>query len=570
MASASLMLALLSLGALGKHLQRDLQIHEFRESIPTGYTLTGPASSDAMIDLRIALVQNDTAGLIDALYDVSTPSSSDYGKHLSKEEVEASVTPKAESVSAVHSWLNENGVNATTISPAGDWLSVQLPVGKANEMLGAEYSMFTHAGSGTQAVRTLSYSIPVDLQDHIDLVHPTVTFPNPHGHTLGIGASLRAKQTMAKMKRNVAASSPCANISSITPSCLQYLYNIPATPATNDSNHLAVTGYVDQWANLDDLQTFLKTYRPDMNSSTAFSLQTVDGGTNNQTAADAGIEANLDIQYTLGIATDVPITFISVGGNDFHEALLDTAYFLLNETSVPQVVTTSYGDAEYLVSQKLAYNLCNAYAQLGARGVSVIFASGDGGVSGLHYPYDGCTTFIPTFPSGCPYVTSVGGTVDIPQTAVSFSSGGFSNYWSRPSYQGSAVESYLSVLGSNDTGLYNASGRGFPDVAAYAVDFAVVADGKTLPINGTSCAAPTFASMISLLNDQLIGAGKPVLGFLNPFLYSTGLSALNDITIGDNLACSNYTTGFYAGPGWDPVTGLGTPDFARLRSAVGL
>ena len=40
-------------------------------------------------------------------------------------------------------------------------------------------------------------------------------------------------------------------------------------------------------------------------------------------------------------------------------------------------------------------------AQLGTRGVSVIYASGDGGVSGSQFD-DQCTTFVPTFPSGCP------------------------------------------------------------------------------------------------------------------------------------------------------------------------
>jgi len=71
-----------------------------------------------------------------------------------------------------------------------------------------------------------------------------------------------------------------------------------------------------------------------------------------------------------------------------------------------------------------------------------------------------------------------------------------------------------------------------------------------------------------LLNDRLIAAGKSPLGFLNPFLYSTGASALNDITTGDNPGCN--TNGFPADTGWDPVTGLGTPNFPALFTAVGL
>lgn len=61
----------------------------------------------------------------------------------------------------------------------------------------------------------------------------------------------------------------------------------------------------------------------------------------------------LDTQYTVGLATDVPVTFISVGG-DFLDALLDTANYVIGEDSPPQVLSTSYGDNENDVSQKLA------------------------------------------------------------------------------------------------------------------------------------------------------------------------------------------------------------------------
>ena len=150
-------------------------------------------------------------------------------------------------------------------------------------------------------------------------------------------------------------------------------------------------------------------------------------------------------------------------------------------------------------------------------------------------------------------VTSIGGTSNIPETAVYFSSGGFSNHFTRPAYQETAVQQYLAYMGDTEAGLYNASGRGFPDVAAYALNFDVIIEGINVPVGGTSCAAPTFASVVSLLNDELTSAGRPVLGFLNPWLYSAAASALNDITEGNNFACSNMTTGFNATVGWDPV-----------------
>ena len=72
--------------------------------------------------------------------------------------------------------------------------------------------------------------------------------------------------------------------------------------------------------------------------------------------------------------------------------------------------------------------------------------------------------------------------------------------------------------------------------------------------------------MVSLLNDARIAAGLPSLGFLNPWLYSQGYKGLNDITSGNNPGCG--TQGFQAVNGWDPVTGLGTPNFGLLKDLV--
>ena len=212
--------------------------------------------------------------------------------------------------------------------------------------------------------------------------------------------------------------------------------------------------------------------------------------------------------------------------------------------------------------------LCNAYAQLGARGTSILFASGDGGVAGSQTTT--CSkSFLPTFPSGCPFMTSVGATTGTTETAATFSSGGFSNVFARPSYQSTAVATYLTALGTTNSGKFNTSGRAFPDVSAQGQNVQIVQDKATESVAGTSCSSPIFASVVSLLNDRLIAAGKAPLGFLNPFLYSAaGAAALNDVTTGDNPGCG--TNGFPAKAGWDPVTGLGTPNFAKLLTAVGL
>ena len=132
--------------------------------------------------------------------------------------------------------------------------------------------------------------------------------------------------------------------------------------------------------------------------------------------------------------------------------------------------------------------------QLGLRGVSVLESSGDTGAY-FHHLSPRCINslqlgvgaacqsndgkkspqFTPQFPGTCPYITAVGGTQSIrPEVAWDAGSGGFSNYFSQPSYQQSAVSNYLQNEISSSTLAYykpffNSSGRGFPDVSAHSL-----------------------------------------------------------------------------------------------------
>lgn len=205
-----------------------------------------------------------------------------------------------------------------------------------------------------------------------------------------------------------------------------------------------------------------------------------------------------------------------------------------------KVITASYGEAEANFPAAYTRRQCDEFMKLGLQGHTIMFASGDYGVAS--FPGDmgiqsGClgpeeTIFAPQYPSGCPYVLSVGGsmiganrTVYDPEVVMSahlsgdaynFSSaGGFSNYFKRPTYQGGHVETYfhrahltypyyeeLEVDFSTAQGVYNRIGRGFPDVSANGAKFPAQTGGPTYHFYGASLSSPLFAGVLTLVRDS--------------------------------------------------------------------
>lgn len=296
------------------------------------------------------------------------------------------------------------------------------------------------------------------------------------------------------------------------------------------------------------------------------------------------------MQYVLGISHPIPILEYSTGGRGplvptadqptppgSNEPYLEflTALLAQDDSELPQTLSTSYGEEEQSIPEEYALKVCNMFMQLGARGVSVLFSSGD---SGPGYSClsnrDESVFFNPTFPAGCPYVTAVGGTSGTaPESAVAFSSGGFSIYHEQPDYQREAVSAYLKGLGDTYAPFFNATGRGIPDVAAQGLGFGVIDKGRTVRVSGTSASSPVFAGIVALLNAARKSQGEPPLGFLNPWLYNNS-AALTDITTGAGIGCTGIRTFGSTGAqwnatvGWDPVTGLGTPKFGALLEAA--
>jgi len=309
-------------------------------------------------------------------------------------------------------------------------------------------------------------------------------------------------------------------------------------------------------------------------------------------ARDAwSVETSLDVEWAHAIAPMANILNVTTDpaetqGVQGFPAMMNAEQFIVDNHQAT-VITQSFGAIEegFHTTNSLM-NLRHAFISAAANGVTVLASSGDGGsANSLKTPVPLPSTVpYPTvnWPASDPLVTAVGGTYlcTDPQTGTTVDStdppvncgvnppvreigwidsgGGFSHVFAAPGYQGFAAGSM----------------RGVPDVAWQAssrtgplvYDTAPGAGGWFI-VGGTSCSSPQFAGVVAIA-DQIAGHG---LGQINPTLYQLASSDYSkyffDVTTGNNQADPSIP-GYNAGPGWDPVTGLGTPDAANLAPAL--
>ncbi|CAG7918310.1 unnamed protein product [Penicillium olsonii] len=588
------------------------------ENLPTGapygWTFVNSPPKDSTISLSIALGRQNLDQLESKLNSLSTPGSAEYGKWLEKHDIDSQfpIVDKG----PVIQWLQQADISE--ITGDGSLVNFTGSVENVNRLLNASFAYYQNGGS--KKLRTIQYSIPDDLDDYIDIISPTVYFGKVQGAT---PVPSKSSPLQAQKVSSKEVSPSCQT--SITPSCLKQMYNIgDYVPEPAAGSRIGFGSFLNQSAQKSDLEAYEALFNI---TSQSFTVETINGGIDNQNAPGSDVgEANLDVQLITAIAHPLPIQEFITGdvapfipGPDepteadaSNEPYLSYYEYLLSRDNadLPQVISNSYGDDEQTVPEKYAKRVCNLIGLNSLRGITIIQSSGDegkasfsqtslkilskltiAGVGSACQASDGVTPqFNPIFPATCPYVTAVGGTSAVsPEVAWNASSGGFSNYFVQPRYQQSAVEDYLTQLSSETKEYYSSfadfGGRGFPDVSAHSLypDYEVINLGKKSASGGTSAAAPTFAGIVALLNDARLRAGKPVLGFLNPFLYSQGQKALNDIVDGHSYGCGGINPqtnqavngsliipGAYwnATEGWDPVTGLGTPNFQKLKDLV--
>jgi len=569
-----------------------------RHTVPAGWTKSVAAKSSAKVHFHVALTQQNTDKLDKIFWEVSDPNHENYQNFLTTEEIQALVAPSASDRQAVLTWLEASGV--TKIADFVDSIEAWTTVEVAEKMFSTSFYEFAHE-SGKRVVKAFGQvSVPDNVHDVIDSVMGLSSFPVPH-----LSAH---RQVGDEIVENDA----------IIPQTIWSLYSMP----TNISSGTSSIGQgVIEWEDQSFDPKDLSDYATSVNIEIPAVPKAQIIGPNDP--KQPGDESSLDIQFIGGVNPSGDNWFWIEGDSVW---LYGFAVHFLNTTAVPDVISISYGwwegdqceegiGGEECQKYKVntvgyVHRVNTEFQKIGVRGVSIFVSSGD---SGAHTRSDGeCQQphTLADFPGSSPYITSVGATqvesetffdasiapvcadaslnytcvksgteVAVNVTRSYFTSGGgFSNISSRLSYQEEAVQAYFkSGVVLPPASYFNHTGRGYPDVAAVGHNGYILDGGNAGLIGGTSQSSPTFAAVAALLADAYKTKTGKSFGFMNPLLYAAWKadpSTFIDITVGDNICtedgCSPTCVGYVCTKGWDPVTGLGSPNYASLLKYVNM
>ncbi len=330
-------------------------------------------------------------------------------------------------------------------------------------------------------------------------------------------------------------------------------------------------------------------------------------GTGTQNRGAWALEVSLDVEWAHSVAPMANILLVTTPvaetqGVQGIAQMMNAEQFVI-DNHLATVISQSFGTTEENLNGNVEPQR-HAFESAPAAGVTVLASSGDGGITNASKtPTKNTTTYpFPTviWPASDPLVTAVGGTYlctnpvtggmtadhNFPPSTCSGSApreigwvdsgGGFSHLFSRPSYQDTLPTGSTAIpvgqRGVPDVGLQASSKTG---VLIYSSEPGIGSSG-TCPagsscdgwfvIGGTSASAPQWAGIVAIA-DQVNGGG---LGLINPALYAIGANASRyandffDVTVGNNPGPAGGPGGFNSHIGWDPVTGLGTPNAFNL------
>jgi tripeptidyl-peptidase-1 len=594
-------------------------------NIPSSWVKKSAPKKSKVMTFDLYLNAPNRAGLHTKMTSISKNPKKSW---LTSAEAAAYVTPTTTSRNAVIKALKAAGIPSANLtwSTLKDRVTVKTTVSKVETFLDTTISSYSHNGE-VALPKAKSVTLPSSISAHVYSVGTLLAFGSPslnrENYQSAGDITLSRRRMVERSAEDEVKSTSLAKRTTSPPStCMSsggHYYNYPrclidyyGLPQTSKSlarrNDLAIIGYLAENFSQSDLTTAMKAFRTDQPNAAKYQMYLNDllGATNS--GSDPSGEAALDSQIAVGMTWPLESTYYNIGDKDGTTVGADTGdiflsafqYFLELDASVrPSVITVSYGILDEASMTSTADAMCNAAQLLSAFGTTIVFSAGDSGPDGTAraqstpYPDNSgsCLPLTPSYPSGCPYILSVGATTGYYEAEQpvyygtpsglsgynwAWASGsGFSEYWDTPDYQKSALSTWAArsnaLFSSATKGQYTSTGRAFPDVTALGVDYPIVISGSAYLQAGTSMSSPVFAAVLALLNGELRDAGMPTVGYVHPMFYANP-SAFKDITLGGSWwKCGSGTTyGFNATTGWDAASGLGSPNYTSLATLYGL
>jgi subtilase family serine protease len=503
--------------------------------------MMGAVSPQQRLKLAIHLPLHNQAELTQLLHDLYDPKSPYFHKYLSVPEFTRRYAVADRDYNSVVAWTKANGLTVTAKTPNRRLLAVEGTVATVNRAFHVKVNYYRRPG----VARTF-YS-PDREPTVVGLSVPLLQITGMNNYVL--------PQSMLRHSAVAGATEPVSATGSgpageYLPSDLRAAYygNGPLTGAGQTIGILSFDGYL-----ASDVQLYYS--KTGMTSNVPIKNVLVDGFSGACTtvssppssSCDDG-EQVLDIVNAIGMAPGIKQIL-------FYEGSSNTE--ILNQMAtdnVAKVLSSSWG-----------WNPADAasddpiFQEFAAQGQTFVSASGDDG------EFNSSTY---SFPQVDPYITQVGGTelttagrggAWSAETAWPQSGGGYESSTPIPSWQ-----QLRGVINSSNLG--STTLRNSPDVAAEAnFDNPTVVNGSFVTgYGGTSFATPRWAGFLALVNQQSVANGKGTVGFINPALYNLGISSsysgvFHDITSGGNPPTAGDGSGFNAVPGYDLVTGWGSP-----------
>ncbi len=495
----------------------------------------------------------------------------DGGAKISKSELESRYLPLQSDYDRVSAWLVSEGfVTDKTVDANRLNIFVHHTVSEVGRVFQVRFARVATAdGEFTSAVSTPSA---------------------PAGYGPAILGVLGLQPHLRFHKHTYSLAKPVGSL--VAPTDLRTAYNVPSN-LTGAGQTIAII-MQGPGPLVSDLTTFWSksnvTQSP--GNYTSFS---VNSGAASPSGAE--FEGSLDVEWASGMAPGADVRFYDVPYLDDIDAAAALTQVATDRLTIPNLneVSMSFGASEWgtTADDNLAFH--NIFGVLTNAGVTIFASSGDGGsnpdASGSTSDYGTGSNFplSAEYPASDPYVTAVGGT-DLElnsngtietetawfldpsnNSAVNATGGGISALYGRPSWQvGSSLPSgTFRVLPDVAADASNVKGSGQYMYVVYEnsgtgnLPFTQQASGGS----GTSFSSPIWAGICACLNQARSTAGLAPLGLLGPKIYPLlGSSSFHDIAASGTLGNGVYS----AGPGYDYLTGLGSPNVANLASALSL